>query len=250
MKTRLFDIQTGFGGVAKGKIGEVTLEELLGEMRRLDIEKALVRTLPDEQIMDVPSANELLLRDCEKRADLVPCPILMPNGGGDLASEEEQIGAFVRRGAGAVALRPKEDYWSLSDWASGPLFRELEKRQLPALCHLEKIDLEALAEIAGRYPRLPLLLAAIGYRAHRTLIPLMKRFPNLYASIGNPYTVHDGIECLVEEVGPERLLFGSGYPGAEPMGAIGQLVYADVSDDAKGLIGHGNAERLLKGIVR
>ena len=47
------------------------------------------------------------------------------------------------------------------------------------------------------------------------------------------------------DVGADRLLFGTGFPDAEGMMAITQLMYADLADEQKRLIGAGNLERLI-----
>ena len=89
----------------------------------------------------------------------------------------------------------------------------------------------------------------MGYRSQRILLPLLTSFPNVQLSTGSNYCVHRGIEQLVGSVGPQRLLFGSGFPEVDPMMAISQLVYADISDEARRLIGSGNLERLIGGIA-
>jgi uncharacterized protein len=247
---RLFDVQAGFGGVPKGKIGAVGPDEIVEEMQRLEIARALVRTLPDELIHDVPSANETLFKACRQHSMLVPCPILIPNGGRDLPSEADQVAEAIERNAGAAFVRPEADYWNTEEWACGNLLSALENRRLPAFCHTNKLSLDTIADLAGRYPGLPFIAAGISYRSHRILVPLLKAFRNVHMSIGNPYTVHNGIEFLAKEIGPERLLFGTGFPDAEAMPAVTQLLYADVSAEAKELIGSGNMERLTGDVER
>ncbi|MBN2310298.1 MAG: amidohydrolase family protein [Candidatus Hydrogenedentes bacterium] len=255
MRIELFDVQAGFGAAAPAKgpdyaLSEVAPDEWAREMHRLDIARALVRLVPDDLVGDVPAANEALYDACDRGAGLVPCPILVPNGGGDLPAEEEQVDAAVAEGAGAAFLRPQADYWSLAEWASHGLFAALEARRLPAFCLTARFTFDELAGLAPRYPGLPFILAGLQYRSDRTLIPFLKAFPNVHVSIGSNYTVHDGIERLVAEVGAGRVLFGTGFPEAEPMAAITQLAYARLDDDVKRQIGAGNLERLIGAIQR
>lgn len=250
MRISLFDVQTGFGGAAPGCAEVVGVRDWLEEMQRLDIARALVRMVPVEMDTDAPASNAALYAACAGQPSLLPCPVVAPATGGDFLPEDEQVAMHIRLGAGAVCIRPATDYWSLAAWASGALFAALERRRLPVLCRECQAPMEQVAEIARRHPALPLLLVEVNYRQHRTLLALLQAFPNIYLSIGNNYVVHAGIEQFVAEVGAERLLFGSGFPAAETMGAITLLAYAEITDAQKQLIGAGNMERLLEGIIR
>lgn len=246
----LFDVQTGFGGAAKGSSDVVGPDELVAEMARLDIARGLVRIAPDDLVTDVQAANDELEAACQARTGLVPCPILVPNGGGDLPPEEDQIGRALTQGAGAVSLRPKQDYWDLADWCCGTLLAALEASRLPAYCLGDRFSFEEIAGLARRYPDLPVIVAGIQYRSHRILLPLLETFPNVHVSIGSNYTVHRGLETLVERLGADRFLFGTGFPAVEPMAAVSMLVYADISDDARQAVGAGNLDRLVQGVRR
>ena len=244
----LFDAQAGFGGARRGQPWIPTVEELLGHMARLSIRRALVRTDFEEMDGNVQLSNEILYETCTKHDCLVPCPTLVPAGLGDVPSEQEQIDRLIASGGGAAALRPGQDGWSTAEWCSGKLFSMLEDRRLPVLCRSASFPFEALAELAGRYPKLPLVIFQVGYRFQRTLVPLMKAFKNLYLAVGSPYSVHRGVETMTGQVGAERLLFGTGFPYADMMPAVTMLTYAAVSETDKRLIGAENLDRLIGGI--
>jgi uncharacterized protein len=249
MTIRLFDVQTGFGGAHSG--GQVVPPEALREeMDRLNIARALVRIAPDELDGDPVVSNDRLLAFTSADDRFVPCPVVLPSAGGDLPPEAEQIDSLVAAGAGAVCIRPAFDCWSLAPWASEPLLRELEARRLPVVCLECHVALEAVARLAEAYGDLPLIVAGTNYRAQRILVPLVEQFANVYLSIGSNFAVHAAIEDMVQRVGPERLLFGTGFPDVEAMPAVTQLVYADISDDAKQMIGAENIERLIEGVRR
>lgn len=249
MSVALFDAQCGFGGATPGVPELVSAGELLAEMQRLDVARALVRITPETLDWDVPAANAALLAVGAEAPQLVPCPVVVPASGGDFPPEEEQVAELVARGARAVWIRPDYDHWLLAPWQSAPLFAALEARRLPVLCLQRLVPTPALADLAAAYPRLPLLFAELGYRDQRSYLPLLERFPNVRLVLGPPYAVHRGIEQLVSRVGAERLLFGSGFPAAEPMAAIAQLLYAEISEADQGLIGAGNLEALVEGVV-
>ncbi|MHB0938465.1 MAG: amidohydrolase family protein [Armatimonadota bacterium] len=246
--TTLFDIQTGFG-CAPGQAA-ITADDLRAEMRRLQIDRALACITPENMEFDVPFTNETLFTACADDPMLVPCPIVMPNSGDDYLPEEAQVEEAMRHGAGTVFIRPAADYWILAEWVCDRLFNALEAHRMPVLCLERLVPLEQVAGLAKRYPRLPLIVAESGYRQQRILLPLLETFPNVYLSTGNNYIVYKGIEQLVERGLTERLLFGTGFPASEAMSAVTQLMYAEISEEQRQLIGAGNMDRLMGGIIR
>jgi predicted TIM-barrel fold metal-dependent hydrolase len=250
MGTELFDVQCGFGGMAPGDPVLVTAEDVVEEMARLTITGALVRTAPEPGGSDVLALNASLFAARAEHPALLPCPAVIPTRGTDLPAEEEQLAMHLAGGCGAVCIRPSADSWSTAPWMSDALFGLLQERCLPVVCMESQVNLEAVGEVASRFPSLPLIAAGVTYTEQRVLLALLQSFPCVYLSIGSNYTVHWGLEELTAAIGPERLLFGTGFPRSEPMAAITQLMYANLSDDAKQLIGAANAKRLISEIRR
>lgn len=244
----LFDAQAGFGGARPGQPWIPRVEELLGHMESLSISRALVRTDFEEMDGNVPLSNRLLYETCAKHKSLAPCPTVLPAACGDVPSEQEQINELISNGGCAATIRPNRDSWSIAEWCSGKMFTMLEQRRVPVLCRQANFEFEAVADLAKRYPALPIVLFQVGYRFQRVLVPLMKAFSNVCLSIGSPYSVHRGVEFMAEQVGAERLLFGTGFPSSDMMPAITMLTYAQISDSDKRLIGSENLERLIGGI--
>jgi hypothetical protein len=249
MPLRLIDVQCGFGGARPGR-QVVALGELVADMDRLQIDRALARILPDVLDLDVVRSNGVLLEAAAGERRLAPCPVVLPAAAGDLPSEAEQASAAVRAGAGAVCVRPGLDCWSLAPWVCDRLFGALQERRLPVLCAQRHVPLDEVGRLAGAYPGLPFIVAEVGYRQLRTLLPLLEAFPNTYLSVGSLWTVHEGLERLAERVGAERLLFGTGFPEVEPMMAVTQLTYSALSEEQKALVGAENFERLFGEVLR
>jgi hypothetical protein len=250
MAITLFDAHTGFGGLANAAREHVPLDDLLDAMQRLDLAGGLVRTVPDDRERNWPEANRLLYEASAPRDGLVPCPVLVPSTGRDYPPEAEQVADAVAHGAGAAWLRPKTDAWVIRDWACGALLRALQDRRLPAFILERDLPLEQLGDLAATCPGLPLILAGPDFRLYRTLLPLLETFANIRLALGTNFALHRGVEHLVSVLGPERILFGTGFPEGEPAMYVTQLMYADIPDDARTKIGSENIRRLMEGIRR
>jgi hypothetical protein len=245
----LFDVQAGFGGVKGGSREAFSAAALLAEMDRLQVAKALARIAPDDLDWDARVSNQVLFDACDASGGrLVPCPVLVPSSGGDFPKEQDQVQQALERGAGAVVLRPVLDAWSLEEWSGGKLLAALEERRVPALCPQKAVPLADVARAAAAYGGLPLVIIETDYRSHRMLGGLLECFPNVLLSIGSNYTVPYGIEHLVGLLEPRRLLFGTGVPRAEPMMAVTSLLYADLPEEDKKMIGWENLNSLIGGI--
>jgi len=249
MSIELFDVQCGFGGARAGDPAVVSAEALLREMGRLHISAALTRRVPDDRLEDVPASNAVLYAARDEHPSLIPCPVVVPSRGGSLPPEHAQVAAHVAQGCGAVSIRPAKDYWDLAPWVCHRLFDALQERNMPVFCLASDVSLVQVGDLAGRFPSLPIIVAGVHYRQQRILLPLLETFPGVHLSLGNCYTVHRGIEELVAKIGPERLLFGTGFPESEPMTAITQLMYADLTDDDRRLIGAANLRRLISEVA-
>jgi len=246
-QVRLIDVQSGFGGMEPGNCRIVSAEEVVDELQRVSIEKALVRITPEQLDSDVVLSNRKLYRAAARHSQLVPCPVVVPAVADDMPEEIDQVKEAIDNGAGAVVIRPQNDCWSLDRWCSGKLFRVLESVRMPVFCLERFIPVTEAARIAGDYPFLPVIVAEMNYRAGRMYVPLYEKFSNIYISTGNNNTMFNGLELFIRKGGVDRLLFGTGFPVTESTAAITQLMYADISNEDKRKIGSVNFERLAAG---
>jgi predicted TIM-barrel fold metal-dependent hydrolase len=245
-----FDVQAGFGGFAAGGRPDFTAETLCGHLRRCNIDRALVRIVPETYETDIPLSNDKLYRACAEHESLVPCPVLAPAGDGRVGDETDQVAAAVDAGAAAAWLRPKVDQWQPFPAAADALFAALAERRLPVLLLERFFPAERLAELAGRYPDVPMIYAELSYREYRNVLAILTRFENVRISVGHNFIVHRALEDLAARVGADRLLFGTGLPACEPTAAQCMLACSELSDEQKQSVAAGNLRRLIEGIVR
>jgi len=127
-------------------------------------------------------------------------------------------------------------------------------RQLIVLSHTwggSAFDGPALvAQVAERYPQVTFLAGHSGHGQFAEMMEVARRYPNVYMELTAAYAVHGVIEAMVEEVGAHKVLLGYDLPWFDPHYAIGCVVMAHISEDARRAILRENALRLLQGRLR
>ena len=231
------NVRVGHSGVH----GELALEapSLINELDRFGIRQALVSHFAAEEY-DAEEGNKALAQDADKfAARLTPAWAALP--------DSDSIRTLAARQPAAVRLffGALKHNFSSAPWCAGELFEYLQANAILTLIAREGIEWNSLASILENFPRLPILLLEIGYRADRYLFPLLQRHPNLHFD-SSTYVAHRQIEAFVERFGPDRLVFGSRLPLYTPGAALAVLATARVPDAARLLIAGGNLRRLVR----
>jgi len=222
------------------------LHDLLAEMKRLDISKALVRHRACIEVSP-NMGNRMLMEEISGSDSLMPVWMFSPEGTGRKPGLKEIIGKMFKEKNRAAWMRPVEDNFSLEPWCSGRIIKILEEVRIPLFLSFDDISGRELHEILKGYPNLPVIvLRAPRMGRNEILYPLLRCHHNLYVAVTPFYSVYQGIEDLCKEFGSERLVFGTGYPEVEGGVAVCMLNYADISNSDKDLIARGNLERLLE----
>ncbi len=130
-----------------------------------------------------------------------------------------------------------------------PLFSFGNERNLFVLLHPSDNFVTEIDEIAGRYPRLRLLLAHSGlnFKHAADVIPLAKKHENVFLELTFTDVVDGVIEFIVDQAGPERVLFGTDQPMRDASPQLGWVAYARISEEEKVRILGENMKKILAG---
>lgn len=220
-----------------GICGALALEvpELLCEMDRFGITQALVSHFVSHEY-DAVEGNLALKRDANPR--FVPAWSSSP--------DPSSLADLVPRAPRAVRLwfGVLHHNFSSAVWCAGELFEYLQDNHILTLISRTEIEWDAIATLLGNFPRLKVLLLDIGYRSDRYLLPLLKRFPNLYFDT-SMYLGHRQLEWYLENFGPDRVVFGSRLPLYTPAAALMVLGTARIPDTVRLAVAGGNLRRLI-----
>lgn len=167
----------------------------------------------------------------------------------DVGGWERELERCLRRGFRALRFFPGIQRWPVSS----ALFRRVMERLAGSgLCLLFSITEEHgkawdCAEQIARATAasgLPVIFTDHFYTDLGEIIAVMQEYPHIYAET-NLLSSVGVVEVLAQQVGADRLLYGSGAPGRPMQRALNIVLEADLSDDAKAAILGGNAMRLL-----
>lgn len=122
--------------------------------------------------------------------------------------------------------------------------RALEAEGLPIMVEVSRPgEATRLVQSLGVDPA-PLILAGVAEETLAEAVVLMRAHPNLYVETSRLLAL-GAIKHLVEHVGSERILFGSGAPARPMAGALAVVRQSGVGEEHLVRILGGNAERLL-----
>ncbi len=230
--------------------------ELIIEMDKYAIEEALISHFLAWKYNPFIGNNTLAdeIRESEK---FYGCYVLVPPGTEKIGDIKGYIDEMVKKKARAFRIFPLEHHFSLADWSMGKVLSILEDRRIPLIFPLgqitwafNQVHWDVIYELSQRYKRLPIIVDGYGPQEltqSRFFLPLLENCENVYLDIHN-LILYGIIEEIVNRVGAHRLLFSTGMPFNNPGASLMRVITAQISDEEKKQIAHGNIKRLLKGV--
>ena len=216
--------------------------ELQEEMEFCGIGRALVHHAAMHSFGSPLEGNTLLLREIAECPELYPTRAILPPQTGEQPEAGRLLAEMKQHGIRVLWAFPGDHHYLLNRETFGSLFDVLSERRVPVFV---LADLAQIAELLRACPELTVVAASPGpVPLDRYFRPLVECYGNFYIET-SCYLVGDGIESFCERYGPERMLFGTGYPANTMGAAMLRLAHADIPEAAKKAIAAGNLERLL-----
>ncbi len=165
----------------------------------------------------------------------------------DLRLLDERPDVFI-----GVKFHGSEHGIALTDDRCKPAWEMADTRGCLVLSHTwENSPFDGPLEVRAvleRYTNLTLLMGHSCHGDWDAAIELARECPNAYLELTAVLDNRGVVERFVAEVGAEKMLFGTDLPWFSPHHGIGALLSADITDEDRHLILHGNAERLLESL--
>ena len=239
------DVNTCFGE-SPGDRFDLSLPTLVKALDNHQIGLAFTHSLRGVRYAD-DEANTETLQATQSHPGLLPVATL------DLRHHlgwEREVERCLSQGVRLFRLFPEFQGWSPSDSFFAALMAKLEVSQSVVMLSVGGACLRPGAATptsvgqATAAHGVPIILTEVGYFNMAETIAAMPRFSNLYAET-NMLSTPGGVDVLTNEVGADRLLYGSGAPVLPIQRALNQILESNVSEQAKAQVLGGNAARLL-----
>ena len=225
-----------------------TTEEILEVMARCNIEKAIAfHAIAKEGEMQV--GNEHLLKITGKDTPFLRQWCAMPSSFGEFPTAEELFRLMKQHNVTSLRLLPKKCNYSLKPYVLGKLMAAAADCHVPVFMTLhEDIAPDEIYDLCMNYPDVNFIICGIDYRQNRVIGPIIEQCSNFYLGT-SVYVVHNGLKLFSEYYGVSHLIFESGLPTGSATAAVSLINYAEISNEEKELIAHGNMERLLSAVT-
>lgn len=105
-------------------------------------------------------------------------------------------------------------------------------------------DPSDIANLASRFPKVKIIMAHLSAAGIRGILEI-KPFPNVWVDTSGSQPHSGIIEYAVEELGAERILYGSDIPGRDFSAQLGRIYGAKIKEEERELILGLNAQKLL-----
>jgi len=235
----IVDMGTVFG-VRPSSDLDLGAETLLQMMARNQVDEALVCSLKAVQ-HNFSAGNDETVALCLTHHNLYPVAVVDPRQAPDCLAEVERCAA-----RGCVAFRFFCDYqgWAIANQSFKCLLQAVAHAKKPAIVHAPASgDATALLGIAGGWD-IPVVLAGITYPVLSEALAIMADAPN-FGIEAHRVALPGQVELMVEEVGAERIMFGSWAPLFSQRPSMDMVLGSEVSLEAKALILGDNARRVF-----
>ena len=237
----VFDVNTAFGSLPVAG-PDCSLAALRRLMARNGVAASVTSSLVGLTYHDA-EGNAETRRACRADSRLHPAAVVMP---GVYLGWRDRLEAALGAGCRVVKLYPEEHGWSPRSRRFEELVAYLAGRPAPPALLLASAPPADLADYARATEGtgVVVVLAGVQYATLGEALALLQRHGHVRletSRAASPGTV----ALVVQEAGPDRLLFGSGAPARPVAAALNAVLGAPVSPAARAAILAGNLCRLL-----
>ena len=161
------------------------------------------------------------------------------------SSEEMRKYLGNPRWLGAV-IHPEHSAESLASAATREVVNAYRRYTKPLLVHVaNEAAARDLEDLAREFSSLKVIASGAGYDDWQACMWAAKRAVNIFLEPFSGGTHRGKLETILATIGPNRIVFGSGYPHHNPGAALGLLIDSKLTDAEKQAVLTTNAMRLF-----
>lgn len=246
----IIDVHAHLGEYFNMHIPNASTDSMIRIMDRCGIDKTILSTTMGISA-DIVLGNNLMLKAINDNPSRFYGACLV-NGNYPTLSLEE-LGRCFRQNKAVVLIKihPILTKCKLEDKRMNPIYEFAQKNKIPILVHTwldqdEYGNLDIFTRVAETYPEINWIMGHSGgpYGSFRA-VEIAKELKHVYLDITLSMCPARQIEYFVEEVGSDRILFGSDNPFIDPRPQIGRVALAEITQKDRENIFSANARRLI-----
>jgi len=251
----IIDAHCHLGSWPQFHVPDASLATLLATMDRLGIERAIAAPLPMLCGEWEMGWREGLRAHRESKGRILLYTVFDPHAPDGLE--------FVRRtmaepAAVGIKIHPAFHQCPADDHLWRPVWELAAEKRLPILAHSwcvsdynptqKYAQPDLFAKYVREFPGVPLILGHSGgrYEGHLAAAALARAHANVYLDLAGDSYALGLVEYLVEQVGAERILYGSDLTWIDPRTQLGMILDAEIATTDKAKILRHNAVRLFE----
>ena len=241
MPFEIIDINTVFGPWPIVR-ADMALERLVAALASHGVSKSLAISTVGV-LHNYGDGNAETLRLCSEQETLIPVATIDPRGyfgASGLAAK------LVESGFKMFRFFPLQQEWPLDHAAFCDVLDEIESVNVPVMIQARESGCPSalMRVLPGR--KTTFILEGISFENMAEAVSVMRKYPNVMCET-RELRVPGALRFLVDQVGSDRVLFGSGCLRSSLAASLGYVMETEIPDDAKAAILSGNAKRLLGG---
>ena len=202
----VFDANVGVGHLVDAPCPFEEPDELLEEMHRHGVERALLYHRLGEKISAF-EGNELLMKWTDAEGPFKHQWVASPDKHTFRQLQELQDDGKVT----SLRLHAIQPYVPFLDWIYGDLLEWIQAEQIPLWISLPDTPTTELVPILKAFPKMKVVFVGAHYVDAMMVRPLLKNMAGSYLELSR-YEVLGELESLKAEFGAERFVYGSYYP--------------------------------------
>jgi hypothetical protein len=143
-----------------------------------------------------------------------------------------------------IRLFPCNQGWEPDYAAFTALVKAISTDPVPIMVDVEKPGVATrMVTAMGGHP-VPIILSGVNENSLAEAVCLKRAHANVYVETSGLLAA-GALKFVVESVGPERVLFGSGAPARPMAGVLSVLQHSGLTESARAALLAANAQRLL-----
>ena len=234
----IVDVNTLFGPLPAASV-DLAIETLLGQMAQRGVNAACTLSTLG-LLLDPAVGNAATRAACIDDTQLIPVATLNPTM---FFGDTAPLLRLPSEGFKLVRFFPHEQGWPLHYLPFHALLESLQQTRLPVMINVSDCgDITALQSYIGFYPTV--ILAGVDADLLPEAIAVLRLQPGWMLETSRLLAI-GSMKLIVDTVGGERLLFGSGAPAQSLAASLNALNYAGLSSSVCRQILSANARRIL-----